>query len=575
MTPFNKKGDSAMRFLIVCIFVLFGSITAYSTKSFSTSLPAPLIDRLEQAKQAVWMIIGSNEEAKGTAFFVSPRHVVTKWHVIHDQNDMASLSLQQEGNEQKLSVKRLISVSVLHDLALLETGGSSASHLTVRKGAVSDKEDLFLSGYPNGVFKYTLKTGPLKDFKDGIFIYFFINRTDLFGNSGGPVLDTNNRVVGIISGGKNNYTYMIKGSILREFIDGDIGLNCKGLTPRVCIEKEMYHLQEQAKRGSKIAQYRLGMQYILEMDYYGEGAKNSLSSAQKWYQQAAEQGFPPAQYTLGEEMYAKSKKGVGQQVEQNLSLARKWYRRAAKQGHALAQYSLGNMYEKGEGGKLSFSSARKWYQQAAEQGLALAQYSLGNMYEKGKMKYKHSLFLLKLGLIYEKGEGVEQNLSLAWKWYQRAAEQGHAPAQYSLGEMYEKGKGVEQNLSLARKWHRRAAKQDHAPAQYRLGNMYEKGEGVELSFSSARKWYQRAAEQGHAPAQYRLGEMYGKGEGVEQDISLAWKWYQRYLDSEFQRITQSLDVQYKRDSQEKRKPRLQPFPAVLYKNCMKLFGKGE
>ena len=281
-----------MRFLIVCTFVLFGSITAYSTKSFSAVLPASLTERLEQARQAVWMI--GNHNYIGTAFFVSPRHVVTNWHVIHDQN-IASLSLQQEGNEQKLSVKRLVSVSVLHDLALLETGESSASHLTVRKDVASDKEDLFLPGYPggNGVFKYTLKTGPLKELKDDIFTYFFINRTDLFGNSGGPVLDADNRVVGVISRRTHNYIPMIKGSILREFIAGDIGLNCEGLTLRACIKKEIDHLQEQAKRGSQIAQYRLAIMY-----YYGEGVKRNLSSAFEWYQRAAEQGHEKAQQIL-------------------------------------------------------------------------------------------------------------------------------------------------------------------------------------------------------------------------------------------------------------------------------------
>ena len=524
-----------MRFLIVCIFILFGSITAYS--SSSAVLPAPLTERLEQAQQAVWMI--SNDKSNGTAFFVSPRHVVTNWHIIHDQN-RASLSLQQEGNEQKLSIKRLVSVSVLHDLALLETGESSTSHLTVRKDIVSDKEDLFLPGYPHGVFKYTLKTGPLKEFKDDIFIRFSINRTDLLGNSGGPVLDANNRVVGVISGGKNNYTYMIKGSILREFIAGNIGLNCKGRTPRACIKKEIDHLQEQAKRGSQIAQYELAMMYL-----YGKGVKRNLSSAFEWAQRAAVQGYATAQYSLGRMYYY----GLG--VFMNLSLARKWHQRAAEQGLATAQYSLGEMYYYGQGGGLNLSSARKWHQRAAEQGLATAQYSLGRMYDKG--------------------EGVEQNPSLAWKWYRRAMEQGHAEAQHHLGMMYYTGEGVEKNLSLAWKWYRRAAELGFPQAQYDLGMMYYTGEGVEKNLSLAFEWYRRAAEQGLATAQYSLGRMYDKGEGVEQNPSLARKWYQRSVGQQLLTAIRSLPVQYTR----KATPRLQRLPSVLYENCRKLFQKGE
>ena len=589
-----------MRFLIVCIFILFGSITAYS--SSSAVLPAPLTERLEQAQQAVWMI--SNDKSNGTAFFVSPRHVVTNWHIIHDQN-RASLSLQQEGNEQKLSIKRLVSVSVLHDLALLETEESSASHLTVRKDVASDKEELFFPGYPggNGVLKYTLKAGPLKDFKDGLFIYFFAHwtprtpRTPRTPN-GGPVLDANNRVVGVISRRTHNYIPMIKGSILREFIAGDIGLNCEGLTLRACIKKEIDHLQEQAKRGSQIAQYRLAIMY-----YYGEGGEKNLSSARKWYQQAAEQGYAPAQYSLGEIYF------VGKGGERNYSSARKWHLWAAEQGHAKAQYSMGAYYF-GKGGERNHSLARKWYQRAAEQGDTLAQYDLGRMYYYG--------------------EGGKKNLFLARKWYLRAAEQGFLQAQYDLGRMYYHGKGGKKNLSSARKWYRRAAEHGHEIAQYKLGKMYYYGLGGKKNLFLARKWYRRAAKGGIIPAKYSLGGMYYEGEGGEKNLFLALRWYQRALDLDLasaryrrkgkmyyytdvvstemiHRLThlhkkgkmyyytdvvsdkedpreEAIDTVQEKDTtggqgddKEKRKanPRLQRLPVVPYTNCRKLFQKGE
>ena len=429
-----------MRFLIVCIFVLFGSIEAYSTQSSSAVLPACLTERLELAKQAVWRIRSDNYT--GTAFFVSPHHVVTNWHGIHNKN-MASLSLQQEGNGRKLSIKRLVSVSVLHNLVLLETEESAASHLTVRKGVVSDKEDLFLPDYSKGVFKYTLKTSPLKDFKDDVFIYFSVNRTNLDGHNGGPVLDANNRVVGVFSEGMHNYIRMIKGSILRDFIGSNMGLIYEGQSLQTFIEEEINNLQKQARRGSPIAQYTLAMMY-----YYGEGVEENLPSALKWYQRAAEQGFVPAQYSLGE-MYDYGMKENFSSIFEWLQRARKWYQMAAAQGLALAQYSLGEMYYKGEGGEKNLYSARHWYWQAAEQGYVPAQH--------------------RLGLMYYKGEGGEEHLYLARRWYRQAAEQGYAPAQYSLGLMYDKGEGVEQNLSLALKWYQRAAEQDYPPAQHKFG----------------------------------------------------------------------------------------------------------
>lgn len=44
----------------------------------------------------------------------------------------------------------------------------------------------------------------------------------------------------------------------------------------------------------------------------------------------------------------------------------------------------------------------------------------------------------KLGLAYDVGVGTPQDLGQAAAWYERAAEQGHAGAQFSLGLMYGK-----------------------------------------------------------------------------------------------------------------------------------------
>ena len=47
-----------------------------------------------------------------------------------------------------------------------------------------------------------------------------------------------------------------------------------------------------------------------------------------------------------------------------------------------------------------------------------------------------------LGVMYERGEGVQQNRKEAVKWYRKAAEQGLAEAQYNLGVTHQKGKSA-------------------------------------------------------------------------------------------------------------------------------------
>ena len=58
----------------------------------------------------------------------------------------------------------------------------------------------------------------------------------------------------------------------------------------------------------------------------------------------------------------------------------KWYRLAADQGYAPAQNSVGVLYARGEGESQNWAEAVRWYRLAADQGYALAQQNLGNMY---------------------------------------------------------------------------------------------------------------------------------------------------------------------------------------------------
>ena len=74
------------------------------------------------------------------------------------------------------------------------------------------------------------------------------------------------------------------------------------------------------------------------------------------------------------------------------------------------------------------------------------------------------------------------------------------------------------------KWYQMAAEQESADAQFALGVMYGKGDSVAQDYSEAVKWWRKAAEQGFAPAQYNLGKMYQEGQGVPQDLVQSYFW---------------------------------------------------
>ena len=70
--------------------------------------------------------------------------------------------------------------------------------------------------------------------------------------------------------------------------------------------------------------------------------------------------------------------------------------------------------------------------------------------------------------MYYNGRGVKKNYNKAFMWYEKAAKQGVAMAQFNLGDVYYKGRGVKQNYKKAFEWYEKAAKQGHVDAQLKL-----------------------------------------------------------------------------------------------------------
>lgn len=61
-----------------------------------------------------------------------------------------------------------------------------------------------------------------------------------------------------------------------------------------------------------------------------------------------------------------------------------------------------------------------------------------------------------LALMYDLGLGVDKDLSQAFIWYQKSAQQNYPKAQYNLGVAYALGKGVKKDIGLAKSWVKKA-----------------------------------------------------------------------------------------------------------------------
>lgn len=127
---------------------------------------------------------------------------------------------------------------------------------------------------------------------------------------------------------------------------------------------------------------------------------------------------------------------------------------------------------------------------------------------------------------YEKAKKYEVNgkLDRAVEAYEKAADAGHLEAQNMLGVMYLKGEGVEQDKQKARELFKNAAEEGLDIAQYQYAELLLQGEGGDRE--KAIEWYRKAADQGHVISMTKLGEVYATdSKDTDPDYPRAFAWY--------------------------------------------------
>eukprot|EP01040_Poterioochromonas_malhamensis_P008095 gene8095-8753_t len=134
-------------------------------------------------------------------------------------------------------------------------------------------------------------------------------------------------------------------------------------------------------------------------------------------------------------------------------------------------------------------------------------------------------------------------------------------AQYNLALCYELGKGTPINLPLSLKYYQLAAEQDHAVAQYTIGMMYLNGYSSIVSANSELGfyWLQRSSNKGYSKAHTSLGTCYEKGIGVEQNYELAIYYYQLGVDHDDSAASSSTFSLCLHDDSDSLSPRLNEY----------------
>lgn len=186
--------------------------------------------------------------------------------------------------------------------------------------------------------------------------------------------------------------------------------------------------------------------------------------------------------------------------------AANWYQRAAEQGVPEAQFQYALMLIDGTYVKKDLKEAHALMQAAAEAGNTLAQFNFAQ-------------------LLVEEDNG-DAGLARAAPYYERAAEAGLPDAQYAMAQLYANGVGGKPNDDVkARALLVQAARQNYDTAQIDLAQWLIDGRGGKRDLKAGFQWMKQAADGGNVAAQNRLAKLYMGGIGVEPDSILAAAWY--------------------------------------------------
>ena len=227
-------------------------------------------------------------------------------------------------------------------------------------------------------------------------------------------------------------------------------------------------LRKSADSGNAAASCYLGVMYR-----DGKGLDKNTGKSCKWFLKAAEGGHSDA--WLATSLCYMTENGLGKNDRE----AFRWAKKAATgesgmelNDRRILASLLGNRFFTGEGTPVDYAKAAKWYEKAAELGDHRAQGVLAFQYFSGKgvlidrerAKHWARLAAASPNDMKEFASAILQlledppDMKKAVYWYERSAKRGNPLAQEALAVLYEKGEGVRQNLVRAHQYYRLAAK---------------------------------------------------------------------------------------------------------------------
>jgi TPR repeat protein len=248
-------------------------------------------------------------------------------------------------------------------------------------------------------------------------------------------------------------------------------------------------LLDLAIRQDVVASAHVGYVHV----YGGDFAPKSLALAYKfnlqsirWMVESSLYDSPTAQFFLAH-LYQS-----GILLEQSPTAAEKLYQKAANNGYGPAQATLGELYESSFFGKPNPKEAEHWFTIAATTGVGIG---------CGKAQLRMAL----------KELNVKRDIRMAVHWLKLAHKNSNVNATYLLSALHLKHGNILHNASEALEYALHAANSGWVDAMYLIGTIYAHGliRGVPADEKEGYKWLKAANDVGH-PEAMKLIAKYNK-----------------------------------------------------------------
>ena len=162
------------------------------------------------------------------------------------------------------------------------------------------------------------------------------------------------------------------------------------------------------------------------------------------------------------------------------------------------------------GGENALNTAVKAGNPIAQLQLGLSQIENGQLESgveliRASANQEQPAALYRLAKLYETGQGVGKDATTARQLTERAARGGNRIAMHDLALYHAEGRGgVDVQMPVAAKWFEKAAQRGVVDSQFNLGVLFESGQGLPQDMESALVWYSIGGAQGDQMAAGRV-----------------------------------------------------------------------